>query len=137
MSSIEPSLESTLQRLRELRGLLLHLHKALLESERVEYEQSYGQIQSKGEYFQLVVGHEWFSWLRPISQFIVQIDEMLSSKTPVALSEASQLLEKAQHLLAPVESGTPAEQRYYQAIQRDPEIASMHGQVTQLLATAR
>ncbi len=137
MSSSEPSLESTLQRLRELRGMLLHLHKALLESERVEYEQAYGEIQSKGEYFQLVVSHEWFSWLRPISQFIVQIDELLSSKTPVTLPEASQLLEQAQHLLRPVEAGTPSEQRYYQAIQRDPEIASMHGQVTQLLIVDR
>ena len=129
MSVSEPTLEFTLQRLRELRGMLLHLHKALLESERVEYEQSYGEIQSKGEYFQLVVGHEWFSWLRPISQFIVQIDEMLSSKTPVTLSEANQLLKQAQHLLHPVKDGTHAE--------RNPEIASMHGQVTQLLVADR
>ena len=136
MSSIDPSLEFTLQSLRELRGMLLQLHKSLLESEKIEYERSHGRIQSRGEFFQLVLGHEWFDWLRPISQFIVQIDEFLSSKTPVTLDAATSLLDQGRSLLIADEAGTHPEQRYYWAIQRDPDIAFMHIRVTKLLASS-
>lgn len=134
MSSNNPSLETTLQQLRQVRQALLHLHKALLESERIGYEQFYGRIQSKGEFFQLVVGHEWFNWLHPISQFIVQIDEFLDAKEPVTLAKANQLLAEAKILIQPSEEGTTSQIRYYQAIQRDPEIASMHAEVSKLFS---
>ena len=135
MSSSDSSLEATLQRLRELRSVLLRLHKALLESERVVYEQFHGRIQSKGEFFRLVIDHDWFSWLRPISQFIVQIDEVLSSKEPVPLDKASALLDQARELIQPAQEGTSLQKRYYRALQRDPDIALMHAEVSKLLAT--
>ena len=134
MSSSD-SLEVTLQRLRDVRNILLRLHKALLESERVVYEQFHGRIQSKGEYFQLVLTHDWFSWLRSISQFIVEIDELLSSKEPIELDQASGLLEQAQNLMQPAEDGDTFGKRYYAAIQRDPDIALMNAQVSRLLET--
>lgn len=135
MSLNNPSLEETLLRLRELRGLLLRLHKALLESERLEYEQTHGQIQSKGEFFQLVIGHEWFNWLRPISQYIVLIDEAMSAKEePMTLTTANGLLEEGRSLLQSLQATAPAAQRYQAAIQRDPEIAVMHTEVLGLLA---
>lgn len=115
--------------------MLLRFHKTLLESERIGYEQLHGRIRSKGEFFRLVVEHEWFSWLRPISQFIVQIDEALSAKEPMTLREANQLLDDARALLRPAEEGTSFGQHYYRAIQRDPDIALMHAEVSRLLAT--
>ena len=132
----DPSLDTPFQQLRELRPKLLKLHKALLDSERVTYEQVYGRIQTSGAFLQLVINHEWFNWLRPISQFIVQIDEVLHSKEPVVLSQVTDLLEQAQTLLQPSEEGTPAEKRYFDAIQRDPAIAMMHGEIAHLLASA-
>jgi hypothetical protein len=135
MSSTHSSLELPFQRLREVRAALLRLHKALLESERVVYEQLNGRIRSKGEFFQLVIADEWFSWLRPFSQFIVQIDEALSAKEPITLHRVNELLDEARSLISPSEEGTNREQRYYQAIQRDPDIALMHAEVSRLLAT--
>ncbi|HEY9876159.1 MAG TPA: hypothetical protein V6D12_22200 [Candidatus Obscuribacterales bacterium] len=129
------SLEVTLQRLREVRAALLRLHKALLESERVVYEQLYGRIKSKGEFFQLVIDHEWFSWLRLISQFIVQIDEALSAKEPITLNQARGLLDEARNLMEPAEEGTTLQQRYYAAIQRDPDIALMNADLSRLFTT--
>ncbi|MFB2836907.1 hypothetical protein [Floridanema evergladense] len=134
MTSTDPLLKSALQHLRELRKTLLRLHKALLDSERVEYEQLHGRIKSSNEFFQLVIGDEWFSWLRPISQFIVQIDEFLASKEPVTLNEANQLLEQARVLIQPCSEGTRLEKQYYRAIQRDPDIAFMSAEVTKILA---
>ncbi len=127
-------LDLPFQRLREVRHALLRLHKALLYSERQVYEKFHGRIRSNGEFFQLVVEHEWFSWLRPISQFIVQIDEALSAKEPVTLHEAKNLLQRARMLIHPAENGTPLEKGYFQAIQRDPDIALMHADVSHLLS---
>lgn len=139
MSSTNPSLNGTFQHLREVRLALLRLHKALLDSERAAYEQSHSQIKSNTEFFQLVIDHEWFSWLRPISQLIVQIDAAFDAKEPakepMTLSQAKALLVQVRELLQPAEQGTASQQRYYQAIQRDPNIAFMHAELSKLLAT--
>lgn len=137
ISAMPSSLDLPFQQLREVRAALLRLHKALLQSERVVYEQYHGRIQTNGEFFRLVIGDEWFSWLRPISQFIVQIDEALSPKEPMTLDQANALLAEARNLIRPDESGTLLEQRYYQAIQRDPNIALMHAEVSNLLTKTR
>jgi hypothetical protein len=47
-----------------------------MDAEKDLYEAVHGPIPNKGEYLRLVLNHEQFSWLRPISQFIVQIDEV-------------------------------------------------------------
>lgn len=133
MSVNTPSLESALQHLRQVRLSLLRLHKALLNSERIVYEQFHGRIQSNGEFFRLVVGHEWFDWLRPMSQLIVQMDDLLHAKEPITVDQVDAVLEQAQSLLQPSVDGTSAEKRYYRAIQRDPEIALMHAEISRLL----
>jgi hypothetical protein len=130
----DPNLkQQSQQRLRELRPLLLNLHKTLMEHERATYEQAHGVIANRGEYFQLVLGHEWFNWLRPISQMIVRIDEQLNAKKPDEAESAETLLAAVQTLLTPSQDGSTAEHRYAQAIQHSPEIALMHAQFSQIL----
>lgn len=137
--SINPSSDASdpsVARLKQIRPELLRLHKALLESERVVYEQANGPIANSGEFFRLVVDDDAFSWLRPISQFIVQIDELLDlrKKDTVDPESASILLEKARLMLKPnKDSLTPLGERYFQAIQRDPKIALMHADISQSL----
>ncbi|AMW27370.1 MAG: hypothetical protein P5702_17195 [Limnospira sp. PMC 1291.21] len=133
MSSTQSPLNLPFKRLRQLRTGLLNLHKNLLESERITYEKCYGRIPSKGEFFRLVIGDDWFSWLRPFSQFIVKIDETLEEKEPVTLDQVNELLEEAKFLLRVDEQGTEREKRYYQAIQRDPNIALIHAEVSNIL----
>ena len=116
MSLTNPSPNAISHHLKEVRSAFLRLHKALLDSERVLYEQFHGRIPSSSEFFQLVIGHEWFSWLRPMSQFIVRVDETLSAKEPVTLEQANELLEAARRLIDVSEDGTAQEQRYYFAI---------------------
>lgn len=125
-----------LPRLRELRQTVLNLHRALLHSERIIYEQFHGRIQTNNEFFQLVISHDWFQWLRPISQFIVQMDDVLGSKEPVTEADVSRLFDDARSLLNPAQEGTSLETRYFRAIQRDPDIALMHAQVSRILSIA-
>lgn len=132
----EPTLSSmpAYEKLKTLRSLLLKLHKALLDAEKDGYERIHGPIPSKGEFFQLVIGDEWFDWLRPISQFIVQMDEVLKAKEPVSPNQLHTLLGKARDLL-PLEATDTSEAavRYQRAVQNYPAIAQMNAQVVSLL----
>ena len=122
------------EKLKTLRPLLLKLHKALLDSEQESYERIHGRIPTKGELFQLVVGDEWFEWLRPISQFIVQIDEVLRSKEPVSPNQIHSLLVEARELL-PLETADSSETvvRYQRAVNNHPNIGTMHAEMLRLL----
>lgn len=134
--SATPSADPAVTRLKEIRPELLRLHKALLDSEKIIYEQANGPIVNNGEFFRLVIEDGAFSWLRPISQFIVQIDELLDlrKKDKIEPESAAILLEKARLMLKPNENSlTPLGERYFQAIQRDPNIALMHADIAQKL----
>lgn len=134
--SATPHPDPAVSRLKEIRPELLRLHKALLDSEKIVYEQTNGPIVNNGEFFRLVIEDEAFSWLRPISKFIVQVDELLDlrKKDKVEPENASILLEKARLMLKPNENAlTPLGERYFQAIQRDPNIALMHADIAQKL----
>jgi hypothetical protein len=134
MSTSKQSLDFTFQRLREIRLGVLHLHKALLEFERRLYEQANGPISSNGQFLQLVIGDEWFSWLHSFSQYIVAVDEALSNKEePMTLQQANEFVAQARSLLKMNEEGTHAEKRYFDAVQREPDITLMHIQIWNLL----
>lgn len=122
------------EKLKTLRPLLLKLHKALLDAEQDSYERIHGPIISKGELFQLVVNDEWFEWLRPISQYIVRIDEAIASKDPVSPNQLHALLEEARDMF-PLEAAEDSETvvRYERAVQNHPRIANLHAEMTELL----
>lgn len=122
-----------LQQLKSVREALLNLHQVLLFSERDEYEQYHGQIQSSGEFFRLVLDDDWFSWLRPMSQLIVLIDDAMDKRIPIDDAKVDLLLQNARQLLQPNEQGTTPEKRYYEAIKRDPRIGLMHSEIAELL----
>jgi hypothetical protein len=128
MSQSISDLDATFQQLRSLRALLLKLHKALLDAETLRYQQEIGPIESKGHLLQLVMNDDWFGWLHTLSQFIVQIDEAFSPRAAFTLEQANALVAQAQVLLTPMDSGTPAQQQYFDAIQRDAAIAQMHSE---------
>lgn len=133
MASSDSSLNFELQRLRAIRHSFLRLHKALLDAERETYEMQHGAIAHSGEFFQLVISHQWFDWLRPMSQFIVQIDELFDQKDAIAPTQVTELLQQAQTLLRASEYGSESQQRYYQAIQRNPDLAFIHAETANLL----
>src|SRR6476469_1364077 len=64
--------------LSQVRRTLLDLHKALIERERAIYEKTHGAV-SAGEMLQLLIRDAAFSWLHPISELIVRVDELISN----------------------------------------------------------
>jgi hypothetical protein len=121
------------KRLLELHGGLLRLHKQLLDSERVAYEQLHGRIPTAGAFLQLVINDGWFSWLRVMSELIVQIDEVTDAKEPVQPGDANRFLEQARNLLVPNATGEGFGKRYYEALQRDPGVVLSHKETLDIL----
>src|SRR5580700_2340407 len=93
------------QRLQDLRNALLHLHKTLVDSERVGYEKTVGAIQSPNQFLNLLMNDPWFAWLQPISQLIVAMDEALEAKEPLTDAAADALIKNAGQLLVATEAG--------------------------------
>jgi hypothetical protein len=114
--------------LAELRGALLDLHKVLVDSERVSYEQTIGAIQSPNHFLQLLTGDPWFAWLQPLSQLIVAMDEALEEKEPLTPEMAAALVKQARLLLVASETGDGFPKHYFDALQRDPDVVLAHGQ---------
>src|SRR5213080_1522452 len=120
MPLLGPYSDLARRRLVDLRHGLLKLHKILLDSERVSYERVHGRIASTGEFFQLVVGDDWFRWLHRVSELVVEIDEMLEADEPATAIEATRVIDQARLLLKPSEAGDGFAKRYFDALQRDP-----------------
>ena len=120
------------KRLQALRGPLLNLHKALVDSERIEYEKTIGRIQSPNHFLQLLTTDPWFAWLSPLSQLIVSIDEALDSKEPLTSAAVEALVQQSAKLLLPTETGSGFSKHYFEALQRDPDVVLAHGAVPKL-----
>lgn len=117
----------------QLRHALLRLHKTLLDDERVSYERVYGRIASNGEFLQLVLGHAWFAWLRPLSQLVAQLDELGEEDESSDGPDTATLIASVQTLLIPAEERTGFGKHYYDALQRAPDVVLAHAEVRKLL----
>ena len=116
-----------------LHSALLRLHKALLDSERAAYEAVHGRIPSPGAFLQLVIHDEWFTWLQALSGLIVQIDLVSEAKGGVVDADAQQIITQTRELLTPEPNGEGFARRYFDAIQRTPDVASIHAATLELL----
>jgi len=117
-------------RLAGLRAPLLKLHKALVDSERIEYEKTIGKIKSPNHFLQLLTTDPWFAWLSPLSQLIVSIDEALDEKEPLTSGAIEALIQQTARLLQPTETGSGFSKHYFEAMQRDPDVVLAHRDVT-------
>lgn len=122
------------QLLTDIRIKLLHLHKLLLDTERIRYEQVRGRV-SKGELLQLAINHDQFAWLHRLSELIVQIDELIHSDEPITSEAIAALIADVQILLTPDEVGNDFAVKYDMALQRNPDVVLAHADVVTLLAT--
>ncbi len=115
------------QPLPQLRDALLHLHKALVDSERVSYEQTVGTIPSPNHFLQLLTNDPWFAWLHPLSLLIVAMDQALDNKRqPLTEADAVALIRQARSLLIASEDGEGFSKHYFDALQRDPDVVFAH-----------
>ncbi|HTR35942.1 MAG TPA: hypothetical protein VMH80_08585 [Bryobacteraceae bacterium] len=134
MPFTNPPSDGVHQRLTDLRNGLLGLHKTLLDSERAAYERDIARISSSGELLKLVLYDPWFAWLHELSEFVVLIDEILDAEEPPTGIDAERLIAQALDLLAPKESGSGFARRYFEALQRDPDVVLAHARMRKVMS---
>jgi len=135
----QPGLEpaDARQRLVALREALLHLHKILLESERISYEATFGPISSPYQFLHLVTNDPWFAWLTPLTRLLATVDETLDAKTPPTAAGATALLREAGALLVATVDGEGFSRHYDEALQRSPEVVLAHAAAAMLIRAKR
>jgi hypothetical protein len=116
------------RKLNDARLGLLALHKALLDYERIRYERTHGRVETTGAFLQLAINDPHFAWLRPISELVVQIDELLVSDEPGAEVDADTIMNHARTLLRADEQGADFQRQYHRALQDSPEVVLAHAQ---------
>ena len=104
-NSIPPEPAGLRPRLTELREAMLLLHKALLESEKVSYEATFGKIASPYHFLKLLTEDPWFAWLSPVTKLIAAMDERLDAKEPLTVDAVDALVARARTLLVASEGG--------------------------------
>jgi hypothetical protein len=119
--------------LTDVRQGLLGLHKALIVAEQVTFERIYGRVDSTGQLLQLVMNDPWFTWLHPLSNMVVRIDEVLDDDEELATEDVAILLTEVRALIRPSELGDGFERSYYEALQRAPEVVMAHCEMKKLL----
>ncbi len=124
---------SVARRLRDIREALLRVHRALLDWERRGHERVYGRL-SATELLQVLLHDPEFAWLRPLSECIVRIDEMVAADGE---QDEDAILVRVRALASPDADGTPYAQRYLQAIQDSPDAVLAHRDLLALLRRIR
>jgi hypothetical protein len=117
----------------DLRQALLHLHKTMLDWERVAYERIHGRVSSH-ELLKAILTDPQFGWLRPFSELIVHIDETLEHESPESPVDVRAIVDRARALVAAEESEGPHAQRYREALQAHPDAVLAHRDVTLVLS---
>jgi hypothetical protein len=120
----------------DLRQALLRLHKTLLDWERAGYERIHGR-QTSNDLLNALLNDPQFAWLRPISQLIVRIDELLSEKTPPMRNDVDAVVMQVKSLTSPKAEGNIYERRYDTVLQENPDAVFAHRDVLTLLKDER
>ena len=129
--------DKTRERLRSVRGVLLGLHKTLLDFEREVYERERGKINNSYEFLNLVMSDPWFGWLRRLSELIVEMDELLASREMPQESTGLALISQSRMLLTPIEAGDEFQRKYFGAMQESAEVVLAHAEFAKVLGPAR
>lgn len=107
----------------ELHASLLSLHSALLALARTEYEDEHGAVPHPGAMLALVIGHDTFAWLRPLSRLLVDLDDAKLVPDAAAARAA------VERLMSP---GNPFSDRYLGVLVDNPDVAATHGEVMRI-----
>jgi len=118
----------------EVRGKLLSLYSALIVAEQLTYERVHGRVGSTDELIQLVLHDPWFTWLCPVLDLLLRIDQLLDDDAfDITYENVEHLVAEARSLTRPSIEGDGFERAYYEALHRAPDVVLAHFQVTRVL----
>lgn len=119
--------------LKNARNCLLKLHKSLIDFERVAYEGIHGPL-TAGQFLNVLLENEDFSWLRKFSMLIVEIDEMFDLKDGIEAGMINANLAKIRELIEMREEDEYFRAKYQYAIENDRDAAGRHKELSDLMS---
>jgi hypothetical protein len=120
--------------LREMSKLLIPLHRALIEAAREEYAANVSPISNPSHLLQLVQEDPFFSWLKPMTSLIVDIDEMV--RKDFVRADVDGIVARVDAMFGTAVPEAFAA-RYVPILQRDIDVAVSHAAVRNALAKLR
>jgi len=117
--------------LRDLWKQLLPLHRALIDSARDEYIAAGNAVAGPTHLLQLLNEDLFFTWLKPLTALIVDIDEM--SRTDFERAQVDAMIGRVRQIFDG-EADAAFGSRYLPLLQRDVDVAIAHAAIRQILA---
>ncbi|HYV03935.1 MAG TPA: hypothetical protein VFB82_05105 [Blastocatellia bacterium] len=118
----------------EVHQKLLSLYSALIVAERLTYERIHGRVVSSDELIRLVLSDPWFTWLCPLFDLLLRIDQLLDDDAfDITPEIVAHLVAEVCTLTRPSIDGDGFERAYYEVLNRAPEVVLAHFQVTRVL----
>lgn len=111
------------------RDLLLHLHKALMDYQKAQFEQKNGLVQNPNHYYQLVLNDPSFAWLRTLSALVVSIDELLEKPEELTEQKSTEIGQYTKKLLTATDSADTFASSYQAAVAVSEPVRILHAQV--------
>ena len=118
----------------EVHQKLLSLYSALIVAERLTYERIHGRVGSTDKLIQLLLNDPWFTWLCPLLDLLLRIDQLLDDDAfDMTHENVEHLVAEVRALTRPSIEGDGFERAYYEALNRAPEVVLAHFHVTRVL----
>jgi hypothetical protein len=112
---------------------LRQLHRALLDEQRAEYQQTHGPIAGGVQLLNLVMHDPAFVWLRVLSEFMADLDGLLDEEEPPSAAEAAALRQELEQVFS--SAASPIFWDRCLPLLQAPHVAMAYAQVRAALAT--
>jgi hypothetical protein len=120
-----------------LSSALAGLHRALIERARVDYEREHGRVSGPSHFLRLLMEDPFFSWLRPLSELMANIDQLRDFEAP-ARDEVSAAVRSLVEQLIASPSSDPVSadftRHYWPCMLETPEVTMAHAGLKQALS---
>jgi hypothetical protein len=127
----DPVRASQRSTLREISGILIPLHRAVIDAARSDYSMMFEEVGKPTVLLQLVKEHPFFAWIRPLTALIVDIDQMV--RVDFAPNDIAGISARMRRLF--IEADEEFSSRYVPILQRDVNVAVAHGKLRRVMTT--
>jgi hypothetical protein len=110
------------------------LHRALVASVQVGFEKLHGRVRGPGALLQLVLDDPLFTWLRPMSLLITQLDELLDDEAAIDPQQLAEILSTLERWTSNRGEGGELAANYLALLQTDPDVVMAHAALDKQLA---
>jgi hypothetical protein len=115
--------------IQDLRRMLLALHKALLDAQRIRYEREHGRIESSQAFLGVVLEHPGFAWLRSMSALIARLDEWMEEGEAASPEDFEEMIAALRSLIQTESPHADFSERYWEIVNDVPEVLVEHVQL--------